>query len=147
MRLLPKWALVHSFPAVYDLESLTATQQTARVYGAMQEMIREYNNFADQINKEIVEFIGSSEEEISNFKKSVEERICCKFRDMDAAFAKMKVDLTHYADDKIVEVYNQYLNGYVDQRINEKIAAGEIPITLVYDPATETLNIAAGGEE
>lgn len=142
MRLLPKWALVHPLPSVYDFESVTAIQQTARVYGAMQEMIREYNNFADQINKEIVDFIGSSATEISNFKESVEKRIRCKFEEMDAAFAKMKVDVTNHADAKIVEIYQQQIHDQLEQIVNEKIASGDIPITLVYDPETESLNMA-----
>lgn len=145
MRLLPKWVMVESFPSIYDFESVTATQQTARVYGAMQEMIREYNKFADQINKEIVAFVGSSEKEIYNFKESVEKRIRCKFEAMDAAFSKMKVDISKYADDAILEVYDQYLSDQLNQIVNEKIASGDIEITLVYDPETETLNVAAGG--
>lgn len=144
MRLLPKWAIVTPFPSIYDFESVTAIQQTARVYGAMNQMISEYNNFAEAINKEIVEFIGSSETEISNFKDSIEKRIRCKFEDMDAAFAKMKVDVTNHADAKIVEIYQQYLNEQIDLVVNEKIASGDINITLVYDPETETLNIAGG---
>lgn len=144
MRLLPKWAIVTPFPSIYDFESVTAIQQTARVYGAMNQMISEYNNFAEAINKEIVEFIGSSEAEISNFKGSVEKRIRCKFEEMNAAFAKLKVDTAKYADTKIVEVYQQLINDQLSQIVNEKIAAGEIEITLVYDPETESLNMTTG---
>ena len=144
MRLLPKWALLAPPSAAYDLDSVTPLQQTARVYGAMNEMIREYNTFADQINKEIEEFVGASETEISNFKESVEKRIRCKFEELDAAFTKMKVDLTAHADSKIAETYEQYMAGYAGQIISEKIAAGELKITLVYDPETESLNMATG---
>lgn len=104
MNLLPKWALLNPLPAIYDFESVTPLQQTARVYGAMQEMIREYNAFADLINKEMQSFVGSSEEEIKNFKKSVEERIRCKFNDMDATFAKIKSDLVTYTNDYLAKV-------------------------------------------
>lgn len=146
MRLLPKWAIVTPFPSIYDFESVTAIQQTARVYGAMNQMISEYNNFAEAINKEIVEFIGSSETEISNFKDSIEKRIRCKFEDMDAAFSKMKVDVTKYADEQIVKIWNDDLKDNLDQIVNEKIASGDINITLVYDPDTESLEMAVGGE-
>ena len=144
MRLLPKWALVTQPTAIYDLESVTPLQQTARVYGAMQEMIREYNTFADLINKEISEFVGSSEVEIQNFKESVEKRICCKFNEMDAAFSKMKVDIVHYMDDKIVEKYQQTIHDQLSQIVSEKIAAGDIDIRLTYDPETESLNMTTG---
>lgn len=148
MRLLPKWALLNPPSAIYDLESVTPLQQTARVYGAMNDMIREYNSFADQINKEIVEFIISGETEISNFKESVEERIRCKFEAMDTAFAKMKLDITSYADAKIVDTYQQLIHDEVSQTVSqivsEKIASGDIEITLVYDPETESLNMTTG---
>ncbi len=144
MRLLPKWALVDPPSAIYDFTSVTPLQQTARVYAKMQEMIREYNTFAETINAEIISFIGSSEQEISNFKKSVEDRIRCKFEAMDAAFSKMQVDMTKYADEKILEIYDQYVGDQLSQIVNEKIASGDIEITLVYDPDTETLNIAGG---
>lgn len=141
MRLLPKWALLNPPSVVYDFESVTPLQQTARVYGAMNKMIEEYNSFADQINKEISEFIGSSEAEISNFKESVEKRICCKFEALDAAFAKMKVDTAVYVEAKIVDTYQQQVHDQLSQIVNEKIAAGDIDITLVYDPVTESLNM------
>lgn len=142
MRLLPKWALLNPPSAIYDLESVTPLQQTARVYGAMNDMIREYNTFADQINKEIAEFVGSSETEISNFKESVEKRIRCKFEAMDAAFAKMKVDITNHVDTKIVEVYQQEIYDQLSQIVSEKIASGELEITLIYDPDTESLQMS-----
>lgn len=104
-------------------------------------MIREYNQFAEQINKEIVDFIGSSETEISNFQKYVEKRISCKFEDMDATIAKMKVDVSNQAEEKFIQIYKEYLDDYVNLVINEKIASGDIYITLVYDPETESLNM------
>lgn len=141
MRLLPKWALLDPPSAAYDFESVTPLQQTARVYAKMQEMIKAYNEFADLINKEIVEFVGSSETEISNFKEAVEKRIRCEFEKMDAAFAKMKVDVAKYTEEKIVEIYQQQIHDQLSQIVNEKIANGDIDITLVYDPDSESLNI------
>lgn len=93
MQRLPKWTLINQPPVLYDFESVTSLQQTARVYAAMQEMIREYNAFADQLNKEMDEFVGSGETEISNFKQTIESRIRCKFEAMDTAFAKLKTEL------------------------------------------------------
>lgn len=104
MRLLPKWALLETPSVIYDFESVTAIQQTARVYGAMNQMITEYNNFAEAINKEIAEFVGSSETEISNFKESIEKRILCKFKDMDATFAKIKTDIISYTNEYLEKV-------------------------------------------
>lgn len=144
MRLLPKWALVTPFPAAYDFESLTITQQTARVYGAMNEMIREYNNFVDQINKEIESFVGSSETEISNFKESIEKRIHCKFEDMDANFAKIKSDLTTYTNDYLASVPALPIVGSADEGKIMIVSGGKwVPYnpTFTYDPDTETLTL------
>ena len=138
--LLPKWVLP-SGSSIYDLESATLSEMVPKLYGAMRNLINDYNNLADELNEEIRNFTGSSSKEIANFKKSIENRLICQFQAMDTAFAKMKVDILKYSDDKIAEIYDQYLNGYVDQRISEKIAAGDINITLVYDPVTESLNV------
>ena len=61
MNLLPKWALANQLPAIHDFESLTVLEQTARIYGAMQSMIGEYNKFADDVNRNITEFQCSME--------------------------------------------------------------------------------------
>jgi uncharacterized protein YdcH (DUF465 family) len=142
---LPRWVLPPTFPSLHDAESATAIEQTAKVYGAMQKMIEDYNNFTDQINKEIETFTSSSTEEINEFKKSIEQRLICKFNDMDARLHEIKAGIPVYADQKIADIYEQYLDAHMSQLINEKIAAGEIDITLVYDPETESLDITTGG--
>jgi uncharacterized protein YdcH (DUF465 family) len=131
---------------VYETESATPIEMTAKLYGAMQKLIEDYNGFADQINKEIETFTSSSATEIDNFKKSIEQRLICKFNDMDARLNEVKVEIPAYVDKKVADIYEQYLDGYMSQLINEKIAAGDINITLVYDPASESLSITTGGE-
>mgnify|MGYP003293753474 FL=1 len=71
MKRLPHWVLTDSFPAFYDSESLTATQQTARVYGAMQELIDSYNQFVDEINGHIDEHENSLEKDVCEFKSKI----------------------------------------------------------------------------
>lgn len=56
MKLLPKWVLTDRNPAFYDTESGSAIEQTAKVYGAMNELIGEYNDFVDKVNASITEF-------------------------------------------------------------------------------------------
>ena len=56
MELLPKWCLPFPVPSVFDTDSATVIEQTARVYGAMQKLIEEYNSFAESTNKNISEF-------------------------------------------------------------------------------------------
>lgn len=45
--LLPEWILTGNSPAFYDSESLTAIQQTARLYGAVRELQQAYNDFTE----------------------------------------------------------------------------------------------------
>ena len=145
MQLLPKWALVSPFPSLYDFESLTATQQTARVYGAMNEMIREYNSFVDQINKEIENFTGSGEQEITNFKQSIEQRLICKFNDIDAKLAGIKTNIVSYTNDYLAKIPTQL--PVATTADNGKIMMvsggnwGLVNPAFTYDPLTETLTL------
>ena len=55
MQKLPAWVLANARPSLYDVEIATLTQMTARVYGAMNEMINEFNSFTEQSNKTLDE--------------------------------------------------------------------------------------------
>lgn len=143
--LLPRWGIINPFPSSFDYDSRTAIEQTAKLYSAVNALIKDYNEFIDQLNEEIETFTSSSTAEISEFKQSIEQRLICKFEDMDARLSEVKAGIPAYADQKIAAIYEQYLDAHMSQLINEKIAAGDIDITLVYDPETETLNIATGG--
>lgn len=144
--MLPRWVLPPTLPSIYESESATALEMVAKIYGAMSEMIADYNSFVDEINAEIRTFTSSSSAEIDNFRKYVEQRLICKFNDLDARYNEIKTDMLRYADEKVAAIYEQYLDDQLSQLINEKIAAGEIEITLVYDPETESLNMTTGGE-
>lgn len=56
---LPKWCLTNMFPAFHDYESLSAIDQTNRLYETMQGLIDDYNKFANEINKTIEIFINN----------------------------------------------------------------------------------------
>lgn len=144
--LLPRWGIINPYPSSFDYDSRTVMEQTAKMYSAMNALIKDYNEFVDQLNKEIETFTSSSTKEISEFKQSIEQRLICKFEDMDARLSEVKAGIPTYADQKIAAIYEQYLDAHMSQLINEKIAAGDIDITLVYDPETESLNITTGGE-
>ena len=144
--MLPRWVLPPTLPSVYDSESATTLEMTSKLYGAMSKMVEDYNSFVDGINEEIATFTSSSSAEIAEFKQTIEKRLICKFNDLDARYNEIKVDMLRYADDKIAAVYESYLDEQLSRLISEKIASGDINITLVYDPETESLNITPGGE-
>lgn len=65
---LPHWCITDKYPAFYDTESATAIEQTAKLYGAIQEIIKDYNKFAEEVNQIITEFIESANQDQEEFK-------------------------------------------------------------------------------
>lgn len=128
MQMLPKWVLPPTMPAVYDSESFTSLEMVAKVYGAMNGLIEEYNKFADQVNTEITAHVESEtknrEEFEANVTKVMNQFIC-------SMEAYLKTNLSDTARE------------YIDQLI----AAGVFRVELLYDAATEalTLDIVNGG--
>ena len=71
MNQLPKWVLANPFPAIHDFESLTVIDQTARLYGAMQSLIDEYNAFAEEANKQLASFTDDEAEARKEFELQI----------------------------------------------------------------------------
>ena len=53
VNLLPHWCITDLQPAIYDVESSTAIEQTGKLYAKIQELIKIYNEFVDAINLKI----------------------------------------------------------------------------------------------
>lgn len=73
MKLLPIWVIPDTLPAYKDAESKTAIEQTYRVYQAMQDLINEYNTFAEGINTKLTEFKAQYEKDIEVFTTSLRQ--------------------------------------------------------------------------
>jgi hypothetical protein len=132
MKLLPHWSLTGSNPAFYDTESATAIEQTAKVYGAMQTLITEYNAFVDAMNKEITSFEDNTKADIEQFKSNM---------------IKIMNDYTECMDTKIDTAILYMMDNIVGTTttlVNEALADGRIVITEQYDPNNESLNITGG---
>ena len=95
--LLPRWVLP-SVSSIYDLESTTISEMVPKLYGVIKNLVEDYNKLVDEINEEIRSFTGSTNEEIANFKQSIEERLKCKFEDLDAKLAQIRLDMKQYTD-------------------------------------------------
>lgn len=67
MNKLPYWHLVNPLPSFHDVDSGTVIEMTAKVYGAMNELINEYNAFAEKANAEIDVFEQKTKEEQQDF--------------------------------------------------------------------------------
>lgn len=73
MNQLPKWVIANPFPAIHDFESLTVIDQTARIYGAMQTLIGEYNKFADSVNTALGTFTEDETTARAEFETNITE--------------------------------------------------------------------------
>lgn len=104
MKLLPKWCITDKYPALYDIESATAIEQTAKLYGAMNELIEEYNAFVDKINADVEAFINGSKadfelfttglrQEFQDFIDVIELKIQAQDKAIDDAIASMNTQL------------------------------------------------------
>lgn len=125
MNALPKWALANPFPAIHDFESLTVIDQTARIYGAMNALIEEYNKFAETVNDQLSTFTESEQEARKEFELQI-TKVMNEFRCSMEQYLKLN------------------LEGTATALINEAIEAGRLVVEQ-YDPATESLNIVTGG--
>lgn len=98
---LPHWRITDKTPAFYDVESATAIEQTAKLYGAMQSLIDEYNEFVDGVNKDIDSFENSSEKNYEDFTVAMAQ----KFQD----FIDI-IDLKINEQNKTINEQNKTIN-------------------------------------
>ena len=125
MNTLPRWVLANPFPAIHDFESLTVNEQTARIYGAMNQLINEYNQFADTVNEQNSKFTESEQEARKEFELQI-TKVMREFRCAMEQYLKMNLENT------------------AADLINAAIEDGRI-LVLQYDPETEALNIGLTG--
>lgn len=122
MEMLPKWVLPPTLPSIYESESFTSLEMVAKLYGAVNALIGEYNNLENDMSS----FSKTEEEKREEFEtkltKVVREFIC--------SWEKKTADLELLAETVV----------------SEAIRDGKIEMTESYDPETESLNIIAGGE-
>ena len=121
MNALPKWALANPFPAIHDFESLSVIEQTARIYGAMNQLITEYNKLVDQLETYKQTETEAREDFETKITKVIREFIC----GMEQKFTDV--------------------NALVAEQVNQAIQEGKITIVETYDPETESLNMAVPG--
>lgn len=120
MQLLPKWVLTNPLPGVYDLESGTATEMTARVYAAMNNLIEEYNAFADSINNKITEFTGTTEEQYNLFALDLRQ----EFQDFIDV-----ISIKYTAQDQLINNAVADMEATAERVIAEAVAAGTLKAT------------------
>lgn len=138
---LPHWVLSDKFPAFYDTVSGSGIEQTAKVYGAMREFIKDYNDFVDKFNKSLEEFELKTQAEQDCFKSCITQLMETYIKSIDITIDKQNLkieDAVSYMKDNIQATTRDYLNSAMD--------AGTIAVYQTYDEATESLNLVVTGE-
>lgn len=89
---LPKWVIPHKFPAMFDTDSATAIEMTAKLYGAMNSLIEEYNKFIENVETIINGYGDTVLEEGINKNEVFRVAIRQEFQDfMDAVETHLDV--------------------------------------------------------
>lgn len=143
MNRLPEWVMTNKFPSVYDSESGTAIEMVAKVYGAMQNLIKEYNQFAETVNQNIESFEADMKKDFEEFTVGLQQTL----QDfIDVIDMKVSEQDQKIADAESYMVTN--LPKLTDEAVRRAVANGTITITEVYNPDTESLDMVVtnGGE-
>ena len=135
---LPKWVMTSKFPAFYDSESLTATEQTARVYGKMNELIESWNQYVEDVNKQIKEFGESNDADYKCFTDTIIQTTTNYIQTIDFAVAAQNKE--------IKEIYARFSSDIlaaVKGLLEEMKANGELEETVAEAVTGLTNRIAA----
>lgn len=110
MRPLPKWILTKGVPAFEDSESATFGEQTFKVYGAMNELITEYNEFADRVNKEIEQFETKYNSDIQVFTSSLRQEFQDFINVIDLKIGKQNFEINKYINEfnKMITEFEEF---------------------------------------
>lgn len=140
MYLLPKWIITNKRPSIHDTESLTILEGMGKVYGAMNDLINEYNSFADNVNTIITEFTQLATKNQEEFEVALRQ----EFQDfIDAIEIKIQQQQTQI--DNAVSYMQNNIIATAKNVINDSITKGTLTVAVQYDEATENLNIVTDG--
>lgn len=136
---LPIWTLNEKHPAFFDSESLTAIEQTARVYGKMQELVDSYNQFAEEINTTINDWNSEINSNYDEFTKRIEKITSNYINCLD-----MKINLQNKDLSDAISFMKNNIVTSVENYIKDEIAAGNITISMQYE--NENLDLIVSQE-
>lgn len=148
--ILPRWVLTGTNPAFYDMESKTCVEQTARVYVKVQEIVNDYNKFADEVEDKLLELDVSNKEDYESFKNNI-THICHEF--IHSIESKVNV-ATDYMKDNLSESVRNVVDAMIDSgelnsvvgdsfnELNTRVTTLEkTEYKLVLDEGTENLTL------
>lgn len=143
---LPHWVLTDLQPAFYDVESGTTLQQTAKMYGKVQELIDLYNEFVTKVNKYIKDFEDGIIADFEEFRNCIIKVMNDYIETIDT-----KINLQDTKINDAIEYMKDNIVSTTSELFSQALQDGDIRASLIetYDPTTEelTLSIQAEGGE
>ena len=136
MRFLPNWCLTNRHPAFHDVESMTAIEQTAKVYAAMNELIKEHNEFMENMETRLSDLLKNIEEDHDVYNVAMRQ----EFQDFINIIDLKVVEMNKKIDDSVSYMsknLEKTLKAEIQRYVNDK----GIHVELEYDSDTESLNM------
>lgn len=152
IQLLPHWRITETRSKIYDLESATSIEQTAKLYGKMQELIEDYNKFVDELNTKITEHYESVKDDHEAFESSMRQEfqdfidtINLRYMNMENEHNKCLEDLEAWKveQERVINEAKSYLVTNLRKTIDDMIAEGKLNIAINYEEAEEELTLVA----
>lgn len=128
---LPKWIIPDKFPALYDLESATAIEMVAKLYGSMQTLINEYNEYVSTLNKNLDTFESELTDANKCFKETMETFVNNFITCVDVKIDKQNAEIAS-AIDEIIRT--------AESVTEQAIANGKVLKDATARESIETLN-------
>ena len=138
--LLPKWTLTSKFPSVYDTESGTCIEMTAKVYAAMRDLQTNYNEFVSEINTCITDFQNGVIDSQKEFEEKITKIIHDYIVTLDA-----KVDHQDRVIEENITYIKNNIGSEVTRIINEMKESGEIDAIIA--DSLDSINTRLTGVE
>ena len=141
---LPHWVLTDPQPAFYDCESATAIQQTAKLYGKIQELITIYNDFVRDINRYITEFEDGIIKDFNCFQNCVIKTMNDYIQSIDT-----KIELQDNNIQEAIDYMKNNLVSTITTLFNNAVQNGDITANLLetYDSSNESLVLSIVASE
>ncbi len=134
---LPNWVVANKFPAFYDTESLTSIEQTARLYGAINQMIESYNTFISIVDEDLANFSQEYQHNNEVHEVSIRQLIQDFF---DSVETKLQLQ-----DSKIATVESS-LTVNIGRAVANEIQKGNVNVAMLYNENEENLEFAISEE-
>ena len=142
---LQPWVFGHN-PAFDDKESLTAIQQTAKIYEKVNELIESYNGFGEDLRKDFEKFKTDSNTNYSEFISSVENKFNSFKNNIDLKISEQDTNINNSLSEyerKVNETllyFKTNLQNSIKNEIEKMKNSGELD-TAIYQ-AFDNINIA-----